>query len=292
MTTAFGMMDGTYFVSRGELLAWLNDLLDLDYAKVEQICNGAALCQIFDCIFPGTVPLSKVNFDSKLEYKWIDNFKVLQKALEKNNIDKEVPVAKLIKGLYQDNLEMLQWVKKFFDVNYKGEPYNAIEKRRTAQAPYASDKGKPGRDYVAGTPAPTSLLKEQPASSKKPGSATKASPSSSVKSPSATAKKPTPVKATTPIKSSTPSKASDESKVQELNQQLADLKVTVDTLERERDFYFGKLRDIEILTQSYEGEGAEIINQIQKILYATDEEASNTPAEEVAVEETPEEDAF
>jgi len=292
MTTAFGMMDGTYFVSRGELLAWLNDLLDLDYAKVEQICNGAALCQIFDCIFPGTVPLSKVNFDSKLEYKWIDNFKVLQKALEKNNIDKEVPVAKLIKGLYQDNLEMLQWVKKFFDVNYKGEPYNAIEKRRAAAAPYASDKGKPGHDYVGGTPAPTNLVKEQPASSKKPGSATKASPSSSVKSPSATAKKPTPVKATTPIKSSTPSKASDESKVQELNQQLADLKVTVDTLERERDFYFGKLRDIEILTQSYEGEGAEIINQIQKILYATDDEASNAPAEETAVEETLEEETF
>jgi len=291
MTTAFGMMDGTYFVSRGELLAWLNDLLDLDYTKIEQICNGAALCQIFDCIFPGTVPLSKVNFDSKLEYKWIDNFKVLQKALEKNNIDKEVPVAKLIKGLYQDNLEMLQWVKKFFDVNYKGEPYNAIEKRKAAQAPYASDKGKSGRDFVGGTPAPASLIKDQPASSvKKPASATKASPS--VKSPTTT-KKPTPVKATTPIKSPTPTgKAPDESKVQELNQQMADLKVTVDTLERERDFYFGKLRDIEILTQSYEGEGAEIINQIQKILYATDDEAGNATGEEAVAEQPPEEEAF
>jgi len=66
------------------------------------------------------------------------------------------------------------------------------------------------------------------------------------------------------------------------------LKVTVDTLERERDFYFGKLRDIEILTQSYDGEGAEIIDQIQKILYATDEGAATeeTPADDNVEEET------
>jgi len=285
MTTAFGMMDGTYFVPRGELLAWLNDLLDLDYAKVEQVCNGAALCQIFDCIFPGTVPLNKLNFDSKLEYKWIENFKVLQMVFKKNNIDKDVDVAKLIKGKYQDNLEFLQWVKKFFEVNYKGDPYNAIEKRKAAGVPYAADKGKSGHDYVGGTPISTNAVKDQPASFKK--TPTKVGSPSGVKSPSSTTKKPTPVKST-PVKSPSSAAKNDEAKVQELNQQLADLKVTVDTLERERDFYFGKLRDIEILTQNYDGEGAEIIDQIQKILYATDEGAATeeTPADDNVEEET------
>ena len=37
--------------SRQELLAWLNDLLQLNYAKIEQVGTGAALCQIFDSIY-------------------------------------------------------------------------------------------------------------------------------------------------------------------------------------------------------------------------------------------------
>lgn len=34
--------------------------------------------------------------------------------------------------------------------------------------------------------------------------------------------------------------------------QITDLKLSVDLLEKERDFYFGKLRDIEILCQASE----------------------------------------
>ena len=61
-------------------------------------------------------------------------------------------------------------------------------------------------------------------------------------------------------------------------------------LERERDFYFSKLRDIELLVQQAVEEDPEIekqedglVKQIQAILYST-EEGFEIPAEGEAVE--------
>ncbi len=37
--------------SRSELLAWLNELLQINYTKIEQCGTGAAYCQILDSIY-------------------------------------------------------------------------------------------------------------------------------------------------------------------------------------------------------------------------------------------------
>ena len=52
---------------------------------------------------------------------------------------------------------------------------------------------------------------------------------------------------------------------------LADASINIDRLEKERDFYFCKLREIEILTEKWrvEGKGAEV-DAIHKVLYASD----------------------
>ena len=55
-----------------------------------------------------------------------------------------------------------------------------------------------------------------------------------------------------------------------LPEQLLDLKLTVDGLEKERDFYFSKLRDIELICQEHESENSPVISGIIGILYATE----------------------
>lgn len=61
--------------------------------------------------------------------------------------------------------------------------------------------------------------------------------------------------------------------------QMTEMKLTVDNLEKERDFYFGKLRDIEILVQQPgAAQSADLVKQIEGILYATDDDFQQ-PAE-------------
>ena len=57
------------------------------------------------------------------------NFKVLQQAFKKMDVDMIIPLDKLSKGRFQDNFEFLQWFKKFFDANYGGQEYDAMAAR-------------------------------------------------------------------------------------------------------------------------------------------------------------------
>ena len=48
------------------------------------------------------------------------------------------------------------------------------------------------------------------------------------------------------------------------------MKTNVDGLEKERDFYFGKLRDIEVLCQEEGAVGTDLSEKVLQILYATE----------------------
>lgn len=61
----------------------------------------------------------------------------------------------------------------------------------------------------------------------------------------------------------------DTGKVDELTSQIMELKMSVEGLEKERDFYFGKLRDIEVMCQEND-ESNPIIQKILDVLYATE----------------------
>lgn len=77
MNESFGIMDSAYFVGRNEILKWINTTLKLNVEKIEQLGNGAAYVQILDIIYPGEVPLQKSNWNAKLEYEYVHNFKIV-----------------------------------------------------------------------------------------------------------------------------------------------------------------------------------------------------------------------
>ncbi|KAJ3106598.1 hypothetical protein HDU97_005963 [Phlyctochytrium planicorne] len=131
--------------SKTELLTWLNDLLQIKYNRVEQCGSGAAYCQVLDSIY-GDVPISRVKFASKHEYDYINNLKILQTGFNNHNIEKvrrrqdcgqvnvltllkNIPIDKLVKCRFNDNLEFLQWMKKHWDAFYPGGGYDAAAKR-------------------------------------------------------------------------------------------------------------------------------------------------------------------
>ena len=41
--------------------------------------------------------MSKVKFNARQEYEYLDNFKILQKCFTNNRIDKPIPVERLVK---------------------------------------------------------------------------------------------------------------------------------------------------------------------------------------------------
>lgn len=42
------------------------------------MATGAAYIQIMDAIYPGTVPMHKVNWNAKYTHEFVNNYKILQ----------------------------------------------------------------------------------------------------------------------------------------------------------------------------------------------------------------------
>ena len=139
MAESFGMMDGAYFVGKNEILKWINSTYKLNLSKIEHACTGAVYCQIIDSINPGKVKMHKVNWKAKLEHEFIANFKILQQAFTDCKISKNIEVEKLVKGKYQDNLEFLQWMKRYFDEKTISSDYDPIQRRNNQQLEIANE---------------------------------------------------------------------------------------------------------------------------------------------------------
>lgn len=139
----------------------------------------------------------------------------------------------------QDNLEFLQWTKRYWDQHYPGGDYDAVGRRKGSGAPAATASGS------------------------RPGTSSAAR------------------RGTTPTIGGTRARAAgggvSPANVAALQQEIATQKEAIAGLEKERDFYFAKLRDIELLLQGaleadpeLEKEEDSLVKHIQGILYSTE----------------------
>lgn len=154
----------------------------------------------------------------------------------------------------QDNLEFLQWSKRYWDQYFPGGDYDAVARRRGSGAPLP-------------TTAPASRVSAGAGQARRGTTPTTAGPRVA--------------------KAGVGGGAGSAA----LQQENAQLKETVQGLEVERDFYFSKLRDIELLIQQAVEEDPEIekqedglIKHIQTILYST-EDGFEIPAEAEGVDD-------
>ncbi|KAK7794073.1 hypothetical protein R5R35_010281 [Gryllus longicercus] len=241
-------------LSRHELLAWVNNYLPTKYVKIEELCSGAAYCQFMDILFPGCLCLKKVKFNSTLEREYVQNFKILQSSFNKLNIDKMVEIDRLVKGKFQDNFEFLQWFKKFFEANYKAQNKDELKDEALASGPsvnsseslHDSEKNnKASKHIVSGN---------NQASGKIHGKRN-------------------------PVTQSYTSVASKDSaqlvfqmeEIEKLNTKISELTSQANDFEKERDFYYKKLRDIEDVCQEGDNEQDPVIQKILEVLYSVDD---------------------
>jgi RP/EB family microtubule-associated protein len=154
----------------------------------------------------------------------------------------------------QDNLEFLQWTKRHWDQYFPGHEYDAIARRKASGTPTATSSA----------PAPSSRTNVG-AGARKPANTTAARAAPRVGSAGAVS-------------------------TAALRQENEAQKEAIAGLEKERDFYFSKLRDIELLIQTALEENPELekadnglVKEIQSILYST-EEGFEIPAEAEDIE--------
>ncbi|KAH7280944.1 hypothetical protein KP509_36G021800 [Ceratopteris richardii] len=267
--SSIGLMDGAYFVGRNEILQWVNSTLNLSLSKVEEAASGAVYCQLMDATHPGVVPMHKVKFDAKSDYDMIQNYKVLQDVFNKLKISKHIEVSKLIKRRPLDNLEFMQWMKRYCDSINGGstQNYNAIERRDASKGGKEMNKrctSSLPAQFPQKTCTQTAMRVEVPAASNSAVKSARLSLASVT--PQAAAIRPKPTPCQVPSVPMVPA-----SEAESLMEQVTELKLSIDSLEKERDFYFMKLRDIEILCQNPDLERIPVVSTIQRILYAVDD---------------------
>ncbi|KAL2364030.1 hypothetical protein RJZ56_002998 [Blastomyces dermatitidis] len=183
--------------------------------------------------------MARVKFNVNTEYAYLQNFKILQNVFIRHQIDRPVPVENLIKCRMQDNLEFLQWTKKHWDQYYPGGEYDAL-----------------GRRKASGAPASNSTRTTSASGARRGGT--------------------TPVNSAggRPRLAGGVGGANSAALTAEINAQ----KEAIAGLEKERDFYFAKLRDIELLLQQaveadpeLDKDDDSLVKHIQAILYSTEE---------------------
>lgn len=239
--------------------------------------------------------MKKVNWTAKSDHEFIPNYKVLQAAFDKNGIERHIDVDKLIRAKYQDNLEILQWMKCYWEREASGRrDYDPAQAREGKPVPtWARPLGggapmtRPGGEKENQKPRaiPVAACGEAADAGKKPA----AMVGRSGQRPATTAATAAQGKSSRPAAATGGGYPAEEVQSAESNtlqnklasqqEELLELKAFLECLERERDYYFRKLRDVEILCTTLQAKMPEdltaekMVTDVLGILYSETDEA-------------------
>ena len=152
-------------------------------------------------------------------------------------------MEKLIKGKYQDNLEFMQWLKRFYDKFCGRDPseYDALKRRNYEEYYYLSGKG----GKTAGG------IKMH-------------------KLPSTGAAKPRMVSKKNMVPSG--GSGATEAELEKMEKEVEEWKEKYVEMERLKDFYFEKLRNIELVIERQNEQEGKLGAECCRVLYATEDE--------------------
>lgn len=279
-------------MSRSELLTWLNETFGLNYTKIENCGTGAAFCLIMNSIY-NDLPIQKLKLNTTSEYDYRINWKILQASFNKQNITKIIDVDRLIKCRLQDNLDLLQYLHKYWLTNHNNplatleasgrltptirrngtfEPTKRLPSERVSlterKISSASDKRPPSTDSRRVSSADTSRRTSSADFSRRVSSSSSNRVTSTSGRSSGTRQ---PVSAASTIPN-------------ELLEELNNYKLSSNLFESERNFFYNKLIELETLAQNIldlnekgklsdlgEMSVVDLATTVQSILYKTQE---------------------
>ena len=164
---------------------------------------------------------------------------------------------RLIKLKFQDNLEFLQWIKKYWDTHFEGV---CGEKRAIVTGAIVTNVKK--ATHLLSRSSSQIQRGQSISNTSIPNNHSNANPNTNTNANTNTAG------------SLAPQSNVNALQLAALTKTITELKLSVDEMEKERDFYFNKLRDIEILTQKITEPAVNsslFFKQITEILYTTED---------------------
>ncbi|XP_064536379.1 microtubule-associated protein RP/EB family member 1 isoform X2 [Drosophila montana] len=123
--------------SRNEIISWINDTLDADVEKIEDLCTGAAYCNLMDILFADLVKMRRVKFVCNQPTEYIENFRVLQQSFNEVHVNTPINIEQLVKGRFQDNYAFALWFRLFYESNYHRSPDGYDARAARANMPIA-----------------------------------------------------------------------------------------------------------------------------------------------------------
>merc|ERR1719336_686153 len=213
-------------------------------------------------MFPRCMSMGKVNFGAIYEPDYIKNWKLIQTVFEKQGIQKVIPVDKLVKGRFQDNLEFLQWFYQYFSATYNpsASEYDPVKRRLKSKGTAGLSKNKPS--------APKKRQKVQ----REAKQFSNAAPAPSRQ----------PREDNSGLKRQVSQLEQDKSQLQDKHHQLQkefqNVQNVAKEIEKERDFYFQKVVQVEALTKGLPDQESDFVKSILKVLYATEDSSPRPEA--------------